>query len=56
MDMAERGYSYWVNDDQLRAFSSLSAARRLQWLEEMRELMHELASPEIRERWARLRQ
>ncbi|MDB4956268.1 MAG: hypothetical protein JWO36_3837 [Myxococcales bacterium] len=55
IEMADRGYSYWVSDEQLQTFSSLSPARRLQWLEEIRELMHELAPSSVRESWARLR-
>jgi hypothetical protein len=53
--MTARGYVYYVSDEQLRTFASVSPARRLQWLEEMRELTFRLASPEIRARWKLLR-
>lgn len=53
--MAERGYSYWVSDEQLRTFASVSIARRLLWLEEMRELTYKLAPPHARANWEKLR-
>lgn len=49
------GYTYWVSDEQLRTFASLSPARRLQWLEEMREFTYRLAPEKTRESWRRLR-
>jgi len=53
--MADRGYTYTVSDEQLRVFLALSPARRLQWLEETRELMYRLATPEVRASWRKLR-
>jgi hypothetical protein len=53
--MSEVGFTYWVSDEQLRTFSSLSPARRLQWLEETREAMWKMATPETRAHWRRLR-
>ena len=49
------GFTYWVSDEQLRTFASLAPARRLQWLEEMRELTFELAPPKTRRNWELLR-
>jgi hypothetical protein len=54
--VSSRGYTYTVSDEQLRTFASMSLSRRLQWLEELREFTYRLASPEIRERWRKLRQ
>ena len=51
----ERGYTYWVSDEQLRTFARMSPSRRLQWLEEMREVTFRMAPPSTRERWRRLR-
>lgn len=53
--MSASGFTYWVSDEQLRTFASLSPARRLQWLEETRELMFKMATPEVRARWNALR-
>ena len=53
--MAERGYTYTVSDEQLRTFRALTPSRRLQWLEEMREITYRMATPEVRERWRKLR-
>ncbi len=53
--MSERGYTYWVSDEQLRVFASLSPSRRLQWLEEMREATFRMAPPHVKERWRKLR-
>jgi len=49
------GFTYWVSDEQLRTFASLSPERRLQWLEEMREFTSQVASPKARASWERLR-
>ena len=51
----ETGYTYWVSDEQLRTFASLSIERRLRWLEELREVTFRLAPPHVRARWDRLR-
>lgn len=53
--MGERGYTYWVSDDQLFTFARMSPARRLLWLEEMREVTFKLAPPHVRENWRKLR-
>jgi hypothetical protein len=53
--VSDRGYSYWVSDEQLRTFASLPVARRLQWLEEMREATFRMAPPHVIESWRRLR-
>ena len=53
--MANRGYTYFVSDEQLRTFASLSPARRLQWLEEMREATFRMAPPHVIESWRKLR-
>ena len=53
--MGERGYTYWVSDEQLRTFAALTPARRLQWLEEMREVTFRLAPQHVRDNWAKLR-
>jgi hypothetical protein len=49
------GFRYWVPDEQLRTFASLSPARRLQWLEELRETTFKMAPPHAIESWRRLR-
>lgn len=53
--MGERGYTYWVSDEQLRTFAALTPARRLQWLEEMREVTFQIAPQHVRDSWAKLR-
>lgn len=53
--MGERGYTYWVSDQQLLTFARMSPARRLRWLEEMREVTFKLAPPHVRESWRKLR-
>lgn len=49
------GFHYYVSDEQLRVFASLSPARRLQWLEEMREFTVRVAPPEAQRWWRRFR-
>jgi hypothetical protein len=46
---------YYVSDEQLRVFASLSPDRRLAWLDEMRALTAELAPPEAQRWWRRFR-
>lgn len=53
--MVERGYTYWVSDEQLHTFSNLTPARRLQWLEELRHVTFQLAPAHVRESWNKLR-
>ncbi len=50
-----RGYTYWVSDEQIAAYSALPIDRRVEWVEEHARLTYELASPEVRARWAALR-
>lgn len=49
------GFTYWVSDEQLRVFSSLTPGQRLRWLEELREWTWKAASEETRQSWARFR-
>jgi hypothetical protein len=54
--MTERGgFSYWVSDAQIEAYSSLPIDRRVRWVEEQARATYALASPEVRARWAALR-
>ena len=50
-----RGFRYHVSDEQLRAFRKLTPDRRLQWLDEMRQLSIELAPERARRWWRKLR-
>lgn len=50
-----RGFHYYVSDEQLRVFRSLTPERRLAWLEEMRELTITLAPAKAKRWWRRLR-
>ncbi len=49
------GFTYYVTDEQIDAYRSVPIERRLQWIEETARATYDLASPEVRERWARLR-
>jgi hypothetical protein len=49
------GFSYWVSDEQLRAFQALSMIDRLRWVEAARQFTLAGQTPETRERMARLR-
>jgi hypothetical protein len=52
---ARGGYTYFVSDEQLRAFRRLTPEQRLRWLDEMREFSIETAPPRAKEWWRRLR-
>lgn len=49
------GFSYWVSDEQLRAFQALSMIDRLRWVEAARQFTLAAQTPETRERMERLR-
>lgn len=55
IEPTDRGYVYWVSDEQLRAFAALSHEARFAWVESMREFLVAAATPETRERILRLR-
>ena len=50
------GFSYSVNDEQLRAFQSLSPLQRLRWVDEVRRFTLLARTPETARRQERLRQ
>ncbi len=50
------GFSYSVNDKQLRAFQSLSPLQRLKWVDEVRRFTLLARTPETARRQERLRQ
>ena len=52
---SQRGFGYWVSDEQLAVFSSLTPDARLRWVDEMRELTCAMAPPEAKAWWRRLR-
>lgn len=50
----ERGYSYYVEDEKLKAYMKLSTEEKLIWLEEINELTRSVLTPkekEIREKF-----
>jgi hypothetical protein len=49
------GFGYWVSDEQLAAYASLTPLQRLQWLDEARRFVLLALTPESRERQERLR-
>lgn len=49
------GFSYWVSDEQLRAYMALPLLDRLSWLEAARQFTLAGQTPETRERMERLR-
>jgi len=49
------GFSYWVSDEQLRAFLALTPLQRLQWADAARRFTLAGQTPETRERMERLR-
>ncbi len=51
----EKGFSYYVSDEQLFAFARCSIGKRLEWLEEMREFTIAASTPEVRAGWRHLR-
>jgi hypothetical protein len=50
------GFSYFVSDDQLRAFQSLSPLQRLKWVDQARRFTLLARTPETARRQKRLRQ
>lgn len=50
------GFHYYVSDEQLRVFASLTPGRRLRWLEEMRAFTVRVAPPEAQQWWRRFRE
>lgn len=50
------GYSYYVSDEQLKAYARLTLLERLQWVDEMRLFTLMTSTPETAERRERLRQ
>lgn len=51
----DHGYVYWVSDEQLATFASLSYEQRFRWVEETRAFLVAAATPEVKERILRLR-
>ena len=49
------GYSYYVSDEQIKAFQALTPFQRLQWLDEIRRFTLLASTPEVTERRERLR-
>jgi hypothetical protein len=49
------GYSYWVSDEQLRAYMALPLIDRLRWVEAARQFTLAGQTPETRARMERLR-
>lgn len=49
------GFSYWVSDEQLRAYMALPLLDRLRWVEAARQFTLAGQTPETRERMERLR-
>ena len=49
------GFSYWVSDEQLRAYLALPLLERLRWVDEARRFTLAAQTPETRARMERLR-
>jgi hypothetical protein len=49
------GFSYWVSDEQLRAFGKMTLLQRLEWVESARLFTLLARTPETAERQERLR-
>lgn len=52
---AQGGFSYWVSDEQLRAYLALPLLERLRWVDEVRRFTLAAQTPETRVRMERLR-
>ena len=52
----EGGYSYYVSDEQIEAFTRLTPLERLKWVDDLRLFTLMASTPEITERRERLRQ
>ena len=50
------GFSYYVNDEQLRAFQRLNPLQRLKWVDEVRRFTLMARTSETARRQERLRQ
>ncbi len=53
--MTAPGYTYAVSPAQRRAFAALPDEEKIRWLEEWQQATWELATPEVRAHWWRLR-
>jgi hypothetical protein len=51
-----RGFHYHVSDEQLFTFAARTPEQRLRWLDEMREIMADMAPPEAQHWWKRFRE
>ena len=49
------GFSYWVSDEQLRAYLAVPLLDRLRWVDEARRFTLAAQTPETRARMERLR-
>ena len=49
------GFSYWVSDEQLRAYLALPLLERLRWVDDARRFTLAAQTPETRARMERLR-
>lgn len=49
-------FTYEVDDEMLAMFATSTIAQRLRWLDEARTFSWQMARPESRERWLRLRE
>jgi hypothetical protein len=49
------GFSYWVSDEQLRAYMALPLIERLKWVDDARRFTLAAQTPETRARMERLR-
>lgn len=54
-DRADSGYNYTVSERQLKVFASLTPLQRMQWLDEAQRATWELATPETKRKWEKLR-
>jgi hypothetical protein len=52
---SQGGFSYWVSDEQLRAYMALPLIERLWWVDEARRFTLAAQTPETRARMERLR-
>ena len=55
IDQEEKGFSYYVSDEQLAAFGKLTPLQRLQWVDEARRFTLLARTPETAQRQERLR-
>jgi hypothetical protein len=50
------GFTYFVSDEQLRVYATLSVEQRMQWVEDTRQFTWHTASAQTRAAWLRLRE